>query len=107
MFDLLAKAFEALSGYPIIQAAVAILVLLAGIFIMRRGERDRKSNGNGNGGPAIPSWALYGPVHDAISAIHDMNEQSRQQVDLLERIDAGVQACKTALELIRNESRLR
>lgn len=109
MFELLTEALKALAGYPIIQGAVAVMVLLVGVHVMRRGERDRKSNGNGNGNGAvvIPGWIVSGPVHDALSAIHDMNEQSRKQVDLLTRCEAALLACKASLELIRNESNLR
>lgn len=110
MFEFLAEAFKALSAYPIIQGAIALLVLLVGIHVMRRGESDRKNgnNGsNGNGAPAIPGWAMMGPIADAISAIHEMNEQSRAQVKLLERIEEAQQANKVTLEMIRNESRLR
>jgi hypothetical protein len=97
------EALKALGAFPVVQAAVAILVILAGIWMVLRGSRDQRPEKQ----ETIPQWLMMGPAHDAISAIHDMNEQSRQQVDLLERIDVGVQACKTALELIRNESRLR
>lgn len=106
MFEFLAEAFKALSAYPIIQGAIALLVLLVGVHVMRRGENDRK-NGNGNGAPAIPGWVMMGPIADAISAIHEMNEQSRAQVKLLERIEEAQQANKVTLEMIRNESRLR
>lgn len=112
MYEFLSDAFKALSGYPIIQASVAVLVFLAGIHVMRRGEKDRKSNGAAE--PVIPSWALYGPAHEAMGAIHEMNEQSRQQVELLRRVeellkglDHSSRVSKAILEVIRNESRLR
>ncbi len=111
MYELLSKVFEALGGYPLIQAAVAILVFLVGIGLMRRGEKDRKAAENGNG---QPNWTLYGPIHDVIGAIHELNEQSRRQVDLLERIEDVLRQSSDIsrmnmqlLEVIRNESRLR
>lgn len=103
MFELLDNALKALAAYPPLAAFAALGIIGAGIWLIVRGERDRKRNGT----QSVPSWALYGPVHDLMGAIHEMNEQSRKQVDLLERIDAGVQASKATLELIRNESRLR
>ena len=113
MFEFLTEAFKALAGYPIIQVAVAIMVLLVGIHVMRRGEQDRKS-GNGNGQATIPSWAMYGPVHEVMQAAHQINERSAKQCDLLERIEAHLDEIaktsshsKAALEMIRNESRLR
>jgi hypothetical protein len=106
MFELLTKVFESLGPWPIVQFAAAALIFYVGLRAIQRGEKDKKPNGgNTNGGQ--PSWTMYGPVHDAIGAIHEMNEQSRKQVDLLERIEAGVQASKSAIEMIRNESRLR
>lgn len=107
MFEFLAEAFKALSAYPIIQGAIALLVLLVGIHVMRRGESDRKNGSNGNGGVVIPGWVVSGPVHDALSAIHELNEQSRKQVDLLERCEDALQQSKAVLEMIRNESKLR
>lgn len=105
MYELLTKVFEALGPWPIVQFAAALLIGIFGLRAMSRGDRDRKpSTGNSNG---QPTWSLYGPVHDAMGAVHEMNEQSRKQIDILDRIDTGVQACKTTLELIRNESRLR
>lgn len=104
MFDLLTKVFEALAPWPVVQIVAALLIGYVGLRAIQRGEKDKKPNGNGNG---QPTWSLYGPVHDVMGAIHEMNEQSRAQVDLLQRIDAGLQDCKVTLELIRNESRLR
>lgn len=106
MFELLAKVFDALGPWPIVQFAAAGLVLYVGLRAIQRGEKDKKTT-NGTTTGHQPSWAMYGPAHEAMSAIHEMNEQSRKQIDLLERIDAGVQASKVALEMIRNESRLR
>lgn len=109
MFELLTEALKALAGYPIIQGAVAVMVLLVGVHVMRRGERDRKSNGNGNGNgtTAIPGWVLVGPVAEVMAEIHKMSEQSRKGNDLLERAVSELQAARIALELVRNESRLR
>lgn len=105
MFEFLADLLKSLAGYPPLAALAGFAIIIGGgVWLLLRGERDRKSNGNGQ---TLPAWTLYGPAHDTMGAIHDIAEQSRRQTDLLERIDAGIQGCKAALEMIRNESRLR
>ncbi len=100
MFDTLSEAYKALGPWPILQFAAAVLMGVVGYKAIQRGEKDRKPD-------SAPPWALYGPVHEVMQAVHDMSEQGRKQVDLLERIDTGIQAMKITIELIRNESRLR
>jgi hypothetical protein len=99
-------ALKALGAFPIVQAAVAVIILFAGMFLMRRGERDPKSSR-----PApdqtVPQWLMMGPAHDAISAIHDIAEQGRRQIEVQERCEAHLMNIKAVLEAIRNESRMR
>ena len=80
-----AEALKSLGAFPVVQAAVAILVILAGLWMVFRGSREKKVSTNGNG---VPSWSLYGPVHDVMGAVHDIAEQGRQQTELLRRIEA-------------------
>lgn len=82
MYDLLAKALDALAGYPIIQAAVAILVLIAGVVFIRRGERDRKANGNGNG-DATPRWFAN---EQTLELLREIKTELHHQSGLLEQI---------------------
>jgi hypothetical protein len=42
-----------------------------------------------------------------MQAVHDMAEESRRATELLKESRDALIACKAALELIRNESRLR
>lgn len=100
MFEFLTEAFKALSAYPIVQAAVAILVLLFGITIMRRGERDRKAGGTSF--PEVPVWLLYGPADAAVKSItkievntayqlelqHDQLNMTREIIEVLREINA-------------------
>ncbi len=79
-----AEALKSLGPFVVVQAAVAILVILAGVWMVFRGGRDTKKPANGNG---IPSWILYGPVHDAMGAHHDIAEQSRETNRILGRIE--------------------
>lgn len=112
MFELLAESLKALAAYPPLAALAGLSIIIgAGIWLFLRGERNRKTNGNGQ---SVPTWTLYGPAHDAIGAIHDIAEQSRRQTDLLVRIeDHQRQIAETTrnnaaiMEMIRNESRLR
>lgn len=105
MFE--SKALEALGAFPIVQAAVAILVVLAGIYLMRRGEKDKKPSSI----EPVPQWLMMGPAHDAIGAVHDIAEQGRVQIHILERIEtvlkdgAKEQRVQTQLlEQIANEN---
>jgi hypothetical protein len=116
---MLEKAFESLGAFPLIQASVALLILMAGYILIPRGEKDGKQAQRDNG--VIPQYLMMGPAHDAIGAIHEMNEQSRQHlaamaqmIDLLRHIadtsrDLAHDARQNTaiLEMIRNESRLR
>lgn len=75
-----AEAFKSLGAFPVLQAAIAILILLAGIWLVFRGGKDRKQNEDSG----IPQWL---PIHDAIGAIHAIAEQSREMIRLLGRIE--------------------
>ncbi|OJU30450.1 MAG: hypothetical protein BGN91_02905 [Nitrobacter sp. 62-13] len=50
---------------------------------------------------------IMGPPHEVMEVVHAMSEESRKQTDLLKASTRFSRACKTALELIRNESRQR
>jgi hypothetical protein len=111
MYELLADALKALAAYPPVAAAAALVVLGGGVWLMIRGERDRKSNG---GSQALPGWALYGPVSDALRSVHHISEQGRETNQLLNRIEdllketAKEQREQTQLlEALRNEGKLR
>src|ERR1700675_3470731 len=90
------EALKSLGAFPIVQAAVALLVLLAGIWLMRRGERDKKIEAPDQ----IPQWIMMGPAHDAIGAVHDIAEQCRRNTELLGRIEEHSR--QTAEEARRN-----
>jgi hypothetical protein len=111
MFELLDNALKALSAYPPVAALGGLVVIGAGIWLMVRGERDRKSNG---AQAALPAWAMYGPVHDVMQSIHHISEQSRVANKIAERNETLLKELlkeqsrsRQILELIRNESRLR
>jgi len=109
MGDLNAKAFDALGAYPIIQAAVAALILLGGVYLIFRASRDKSVPRE-----PVPQWLMMGPLHDMMGAVHDVAEQGRQQTDLLRRIEElsgkqlrEIEKAKSVLEAIRNESKMR
>lgn len=106
MFD--SETVKALGQWPILQFAAVVITMIAGIYAIRRGEKDRKPE------QPIPQWMMMGPMHDMMEAVHNMAEQGRQQTDLLRRIDDHMadilrqaEMNKSTLEAIRNESRLR
>jgi hypothetical protein len=76
------EALKSLGAFPVVQAAVAIVVILAGVWMVFRGSRDKKPAMNG-----APAWALYGPAHEVMVAIHEMNEQSRELNRILARVE--------------------
>jgi len=84
MFELLDNALKALSAYPPLAAFGSLVVFAGAIWLMMRGERDRKTNGNS---APIPAWAMYGPVHDVMISIHHLSEQSREANKILESIE--------------------
>lgn len=106
-----AEALKSLGAFPVLQAAVAIIVILAGMWMVLRGNRDRKPEA---AGAVIPQWLLMGPVHDAMDAVFDLAEQSREANHILERQETALKELareqretNQLLEVIRNESRLR
>lgn len=105
-----AEALKSLGAFPLIQAAVAILVIIAGIWIVTRAGREKKADG----AALVPPWLMMGPAHDVMGAIHDLAEQSRgtnhilsRMEDLLKTIAKEQREQTQLLEMIRNESRLR
>lgn len=106
MFE--SEALKSLGAFPIVQGAVAFVVVFAGLWLMRRGEKDKKPE------QPIPQWLMMGPLHDMMQSVHEVAEQGRRSNDLLREIKdiAGDQLRqsemnKATLEAIRNESRLR
>jgi hypothetical protein len=76
------KAFAALGAYPIVQSAVAILILLGALYLVFRASRDR---------PAVPpqlpphepvpQWLLIAPMHDLIEDAADIADHMHQQTN--------------------------
>ncbi len=73
---------KSLEPFVVVQAVIAVLIVLGWTWIVFRGGREKKPT---NG---APPWALYGPVHEVMSAIHEMNEQSREANRILIRSEA-------------------
>jgi hypothetical protein len=95
-----AEALKALGSFPIIQAAVALLIVFSGLAIAWYVARNGKKPAD-NGAPtaAVPQWLLMGPLHDAIGAVHDIAEQGRGTNIILDRIDkATVEMAKEQRE---------
>jgi hypothetical protein len=104
------EALKSLSGFPIIQAGVAILIILAGVWMVFRGSQDKKPQPT-NG---VPAWTLYGPVNELMKSIHDMAEQSRKGNETLLRIEGHCMEIRKEqregtmlLEDIRNNQAMR
>ncbi|MGB5905757.1 MAG: hypothetical protein WBH00_23200 [Xanthobacteraceae bacterium] len=109
MDGIVKPALDATTAFPYIQVSLGILVVLAGIYIMTRGQRD-----TGTKPETTPQWINAGPLHDMMGAVHDVAEESRRANDLLRDIRGvmneavrELQNARQTLEMIRNESRMR
>jgi hypothetical protein len=80
------EALKALAPFPLVEAAAAICILGLGGLAIFMGLRDKKPVN----GSAAPPWSLYGPAADAMKAIHEMTEQSREGNKTLLRIESAV-----------------
>jgi hypothetical protein len=80
---MVAEALKSLEPFTVLQGVIAVLIVLVWSWMMFRGSRDKKSP---NG--AVPAWTLYGAPHEAMRAIHEMNEQSRETNRILTRAEA-------------------
>jgi len=69
-----------------IAAACAYAVAQA-YFNHRKPEaRAALAQENPPGSSPVPTWALYGPVHEVMQTIHDMAEEHRKQTTILQDI---------------------
>lgn len=85
MYEAASNALQAFAIYPVVQIAVAVLIMMIGMMVFRKGERDRKAGGNNSNADAVPLWALYGPVKDVLDQIRLLGEQSRFLNDIVSR----------------------
>lgn len=99
MFELLDNALKALAAYPPLAAFAALGIIGAGVWLIFRGERDRKKN---NGSQSLPAWSLFGPAHDAMQSVHNISENSRSLVKLCEEMAKEKREQTQLLEDIRN-----
>jgi hypothetical protein len=76
MYDLVNEAIKVLAPWPLAQMIMISLVAGLGIIMMRKSDRDRKTDDTRIEPP--PLWSMMGPVHEAIQAIHDMAEEARK-----------------------------
>lgn len=99
------SVLKALANYPIIESAVALLILLVGYRATREGKKDGPSPG-----PSYPSthefplWVLTGPVHDALVHIAATKHETTRCRELLEEIAKQELRQTHLLEFIWNEN---
>jgi hypothetical protein len=74
------RIFEALGPWPIVQFAAAALIIFFVLKAMGRGEKDRKTNGNGDG---TPRWFAN---EQTLEVLRDIKGELRQHTQLLEQI---------------------
>lgn len=92
----------ALSGYPLVEGAVAILVVVVGLRALSSGRRD---------GPVTPSssheyppWLRSPQLVDAMDAVVDSARLSRRQLEVLEEVRREQREQTQLLEMILNEN---
>lgn len=92
MLEIASKAFDSLAAFPVIQGAIAIVIVFAGIAFARKGEKDRKNGGSGSGNVEVPAFIMGGPVHDALTEVRVIAEQGRVTNKLLEAVNHKLEA---------------
>lgn len=109
MEGIASEALKAAGPFPLVQIGAITLFLLVGVYMIIRGSKDSTAPRE-----TVPQWLLIAPAHDLIDDVAEIGEHMRRQTKLLEKIEAiltrmeaSLIACKVALELIRDESRLR
>lgn len=123
MYEFLSEVLKSLQPLgPVVQGAFVILIATIVVIALRRGEKDRKNGGAGAvvvpsppvGTVEIPSWAIYGPVHEVMQTVHDIAEESRKTnsnladaVRLLNSLDHGQEHTHKLLENILRNQELR
>lgn len=76
------EALKSLGAFPLVQAALFVMTVLAGIWVFLRGSKDAKN------ASLVPPWMLIGPVADLINSVRAIAEQGRATNHILERIEA-------------------
>jgi hypothetical protein len=93
---------EALSHYPLVEGAVAIIVAIVGLRAINAGRKD----GPVAPSPAheYPSWLMAAPVVNLMERLHNMEDHNEHQVKLLEEIRDSNRRIVQVLEMIQNEN---
>jgi hypothetical protein len=88
------EAWKSLGIFTVLQALLGILIICVGVLGVYLGLREKttaaRSAAPTNG--AVPSWALYGPVHDTMEVIRVMAENGREYNRILSRIEEKMNA---------------
>lgn len=104
MSALLDEVFKALANYPIVESAVALLILIFGYRAMREGRRDGPQPAPSYQSHEYPAWMLTGPAYEMINAIHEIKNQERRQTELLSELSRESRRQTQLLENIWNEN---
>lgn len=87
MFDLLIEGIKGLGPWPPVQLAAIVIIIYAGLKAMALGERDRKTNGNGE---TTPRWFANEQTLDLLREIrgelHQIKREARLSNQHLEQI---------------------
>lgn len=99
------EVLKAFSQYPIVECAVALLILYGGWRLMNVGHKD---------GPAAPYpgamsheyplWLLSGPAHDALVHVASIKHETVRCRETLKEIEKHVSRQTQILEMIQNEN---
>lgn len=81
-------AMGALGNYPIVQSAVALIIVAGGIFAMFRGSKDQTVKAATVNEPS-PEWTAKQVLEDVRRCVHEHHRTNDLLRDILEAIIRG------------------
>lgn len=95
----------ALSNYPILEAAVSVVVVLAGLRVVMAGRKDGPIAPPPHSvSPEYPTWLLSGPIPQALHNLNDTAHNNRLIVEMMGQLCKEQREQTALLEMIYNEN---
>lgn len=93
---------SALNPFPIVQMAVGAVILVAGIWLMLRAERDRRQGGATVSAPLPDGVGLFfnGPLVVALECCREMSATLKRIEEQVREMRASAERRERALEAI-------
>lgn len=100
--SVIGEGLKFLAQWPVAEGFFIIVISFLGVITYRRAERDRQTLGMH--AVEIPLFFLSGPLHDAMSSVHNISEQTRTTNDLLRQIVEEMRRQNGLMEWIGNQA---